>query len=72
MRRRDDTAIGNSKKLQQRTGVQDTGRPQRPTEGPAPLCQRETGRNGMQTRTSARQPAAGIRGDCAPHNDHSQ
>jgi len=37
--------------LGQLTGVDTTGKSQRPPEGAAPLCQREAGRIGMQVRS---------------------
>jgi hypothetical protein len=47
--------------LGQLAGVNDTGYPQRPPEGAAPLCQREASRIWMQVCTPARQSAGRIR-----------
>ncbi|GAB7043238.1 hypothetical protein JCM9533A_70890 [Catenuloplanes niger JCM 9533] len=46
--------------LGQRRGVQDTGEPQRPAEGPTPLRQREASRIEVQVCASARQPATRV------------
>lgn len=49
--------------LGQLTGVGDPGQPQRPPEGAAPLCQRETSRIRMYVRSPTRQPAGRIRAE---------
>ena len=46
--------------LGERTGVEDTGDPQRAPEGATPLRQREAGRIRMQMRPATRQYAARV------------
>lgn len=46
--------------LGKRTGVDDTGEPQRPPEGATPFRQREAGRIKMQMRPPTRQYAARV------------
>jgi hypothetical protein len=58
--------------LGQRRGVQDTGEPQRPAEGPAPLRQREASRIEVQVCPSARQPATRVGPKLGTHHDESQ
>jgi len=47
--------------LGERTGVEDTGEPQRPPEGATPLRQREASRIRMHVRPPTRQYAARVR-----------
>ena len=46
--------------LGERTGIQDSGHPQRTPEGATPLRLRETGRIGMQMRSPPRQSTGRI------------
>jgi hypothetical protein len=52
---------GRADVLGQHSGVEDTGEAERPPEGAAPLCQRETSRIGMKVRSPTRQSAFWIR-----------
>jgi hypothetical protein len=60
--------------LGQQPGVSNTGEPQRPPEGTAPLCQREAGQIGMQMRSPTGQSAAriGLEPEIIPGAGHDE